>query len=229
MENEEVEDHFTRQVAQYEELMERIIPWYGPGQGLMADLIPFGREEPLRVLDLGSGPCNLAVEVLARFPRAKVHALDLTGAMLDACRSRLAAFKGRWTVQQGDIREADFGDRYDVVLAGLALHHLNVEERRALYGRLRWAINPGGLLVVREVLVEADSRSTAWHHRLWRAFMQARGEDGDFWIGKHWEKDHPQTLEDIFHWVKEAGFEWPACHWRQHNFAIHTAMVPEAG
>ena len=31
MENQDVEQHFARQAGEYEALMARIIPWYGPG------------------------------------------------------------------------------------------------------------------------------------------------------------------------------------------------------
>jgi len=226
MENDDVEQHFARQAGEYEALMARIIPWYRPGQELMVDLLPFAPDRPIRVLDLGSGPCNLAGAVLDRFPRATVNAVDLTGELLADCRSRLAAFGARWSLQHGDFREVDLGAGYDAVLAGLVLHHLTAEERRAMYRRLRAALNPGGMLVARDVLRDTDPDVTAWRHRLWRDFMQAQGEDGDFWLGKHREKDHPQPLADLIRWEREAGFERPVCHWRQYHFAIHTASVP---
>lgn len=137
-----------------------------------------------------------------------------------------AAFGARWSLQHGDFREVDLGGGYDATLAGLALHHLTAEERRATYYRLRAALNHGGILVARDVLRNTNPDVTAWHHRLWRDFMQAQGEDGDFWLGKHREKDHPEPLADLMRWEGEAGFERTVCHWRQYHFAIHTASVP---
>ncbi|MFW5910856.1 MAG: class I SAM-dependent methyltransferase [Thiohalospira sp.] len=227
MENGDVEQHFARQAGEYDALMARIIPWYGPGQELMVDLLPLDPHRPIRVLDLGSGPCSLAAAVLARWPQATIHAVDLTEEMLADCRSRLAAFGARWSLQQGDFREVDLGAGYDAILAGLTLHHLTAEERRTMYRRLRTALNPGGILVARDVLRDTDPAVTAWHHRLWRDFMQAQGEDGDFWLGKHREKDHAEPLEVLMRWEQEAGFERPVSHWRQHHFAIHTASVPD--
>lgn len=218
--------HFARQAGDYEALMGRIIPWYSPGQEFMVDLLPFGSDQPIRVLDLGSGPCNLAAAILAGFPKAVVHAVDLTGEMLADCGDRLAVFGERWTLQQGDFRELDLGMGYDAVMAGLTLHHLTAEERRVMYRRLRSALNPGGILVSRDVLRDTDPDITAWRHRLWQDFMLRQGEDGAFWLSKHREKDYPEPLADLMHWEQEAGFEHPVCHWRQYHFAIHTASVP---
>lgn len=222
----DVEQHFARQAGEYEALMARIIPWYGPGQQLMVNLLPFEQDRPVRVLDLGSGPCTLAAAVLERFPQATVHAVDLTEEMIADCRSRMAVFGARWSLQHGDFREVDLGAGYDAVLAGLTLHHLAPEERRAMYHRLRSALNPGGILVARDVLRDEDPDVTAWNHRLWRDFMQAQGEDGEYWLGKHRQKDYPETLADLMRWEQEAGFGRPVCHWRQHHFAIHSASVP---
>ena len=220
MERAQVKDHFRVQANEYEGLMRRIVPGYDLQTALLIDLIPFSEPTPIRVLDLGSGPGTLSELVLERYRRAEVVAFDLTEEMLDAARERCHAFGDRFLAVEGDFSTDDFGCSYDVILAGLALHHLEDEQRRQAFRRIFAALRPGGVFLVREVTAEDDSYIADWHYRLWRAFMSANGEDGGFWFRKHLQKDHPISVRRQLRWLIDTGFQHVACHWRYLNFAI---------
>jgi tRNA (cmo5U34)-methyltransferase len=220
MEQDQVKEHFRKQAAGYLGLMERIIPQYMEQQRFLCNLIPFERNNPIRVLDLGSGPGVLSELVLKLYPRARVIAFDLTKEMLDLCQKRLSAFDGRFEVIQGDFKADSLGEGYDAILAGLTLHHLADDERRAVFSRLHAALKQGGIFLAREIVIDEDLFVTDWHYSLWRAFMRSNGEDDVFWYGKHQQKDHPVSVERELAWLKDAGFTHTACHWRYWNFAI---------
>ena len=224
MKQKEVKEHFRKQVSEYVELMGRLVPQYMEQQKFLCELIPFDRSRPIHVLDLGSGPGVLSELVLKRFPQAKVLAFDLTEEMLKACRQRLAAFEGRLDIRQGDFSTDSFGVGYDVILAGLTLHHLDHEGRREVYARLYAALNSPGIFLAREVIVDDDPLVTEWHYSLWRSFLRASGEDDAFWYAKHREKDHPVSVEQQSAWLRRAGFMHVACHWRYWNSAIISAQ-----
>jgi tRNA (cmo5U34)-methyltransferase len=158
--------------------------------------------------------------VLKSYPQAKVLVFDLTHEMLEACKQRLAAFEGRVDFKQGDFRTDSFGVSYDVILAGLTLHHLDPEGRQEIYVRLYGALKNPGVFLAREVFVDDDPFVAEWHYSLWRSFMRANGEDDEFWFGKHRMKDHPVSVEQQSAWLRKAGFVHTACHWRYWNFAI---------
>lgn len=223
MKRAQVKDHFRAQVNEYEALMRRIVPEYDLQTNLLIDLIAFGDSTPIRVLDLGSGPGSLSELVLERYRRAEVVAFDLTAEMLDAARERCHGFGARFLAVEGDFSTDDFGSSYDVILAGLALHHLEDEQRRQAFRRIFAALRPGGVFLVREVTAEDDSYIADWHYRLWRAFMDANGEDGEYWFGKHLQKDHPVSVRQQLGWLTDTGFQHVACHWRYLNFAILSA------
>ncbi len=220
MEKERVQEHFRKQAADYDRLMGRLIPKNSEQIEFLCELIPFDRAQSIRVLDLGSGPGVLAEHVLERFPQARVGAFDLTEEMLDACRQRLARFADRLELKQGDYKTDSFGFGYDVILAGLTLHHLEGAARREIFARLYGALKSPGIFLAREIIVDEDPEVTDWHYALWRSFMRANGEDAAFWDAKHREKDHPVSVEKQLAWLRQAGFARTACHWRYWNFAI---------
>ena len=220
MEQEQVKEHFRKQVADYVGLMGKLIPQYMEQQQFLCELIPFDRDEPIRVLDLGAGPGVLSELVLELYPQATVLAFDLTEGMLEACKQRLSKFEGRFNIRQGDFKTDSFEVGYDVILAGLTLHHLSNKERQKIFSRLYDALTDNGLFLAREIVIDEDPFVTDWHYSLWRSFLRANGEDDTLWYDKHRQKDHPVSVENQLTWLREAGFVRAACHWRYWNFAI---------
>ncbi len=60
MEPDSIRHHFKAQVPDYPSLMKRLVPFFDEQREILLGLIPFGREAPLRILDLGCGPGLLA-------------------------------------------------------------------------------------------------------------------------------------------------------------------------
>lgn len=161
--------------------------------------------------------------VLDRYPHATVVAFDLTEAMLQACRQRLRRFATRLEIKQGDFKADSLGASYDVILAGLSLHHLTNPERRDALARIHTALVSGGVFLAREVIVDEDHFVTEWHYALWCAFMRSNGEDDVSYLEKHRQKDHPVSIEHQIAWLRDVGFVHPACHARHWNFAVISA------
>jgi len=225
MKQQQVQEHFGRQADEYEELMVRLVPQYLFQHQIIEDLLP-DEDRAYRVLDLGCGNGVLSELVFRRLPRAQVVGFDLTEKMLAAYRKKLAGFTDRFTLQAGDFRVDPLGSDYDLILAGLTLHHLTWPEREAFYRRLYAALRSGGRFIARDIIIDEEPEVTGDHYLLWKKFMQSRGEDPEFWYARHVEKDHPMTLTDHFSWLREAGFTKTACHWRLYNFAVTSAEKP---
>ena len=223
VEQEKVKAHFRAQVPHYQDFMRRIVPGYDIQSRLLVDLIPFDTSAPLRVLDLGSGPGVLSKLVLERYPKAEVVAFDLTEEMLASARERCRGFANRFSTVTGDYAVDDIGSGYGLILAGLTLHHLSDQQRRAVFRRLHAALTDAGAFLAREVVADDDPFIADWHYRSWRAFMTEHGEDGEHWFRKHLSKDHPASVEKQTTWLRDAGFAHVACHWRHMNFAILSA------
>src|SRR6266542_3481800 len=153
METEQVRHHFRTQVPKYSELMQRLIPFYDEQRDIMLSLMPLNRDAQLRVLDLGCGPGMMAARILLEFPHAELTLVDLTSEMIDACRVRLAHID-RVKYRVSDFRTDDFGNGYDVILASLSLHHLELSARPEFARRAFLALTPGGRLISAEVIVD---------------------------------------------------------------------------
>lgn len=104
-------------------------------------------EPPARALDLGCGTGELT-RLLAR-RSGEAIGVDLSGEMIARARAATAPDL-RATYVQGDFRDAPApGERFDVVTAVAALHHLPIAEALALAAA---RVRPGGILLVVDLL-----------------------------------------------------------------------------
>ena len=222
MEKKQVQEHFAKQADSYEELMARLVPGYRQQNEVIGALLA-DDERTYRILDLGCGNGVLSEMVLEKLPGSYVVSFDLTNNMLEACGKKLARYTGRFELKQGDFRTEPIGSGYDIVIAGLSLHHLTWQERESFYKEIYSSLNNGGMFISRDIIIDEDETVRQWHISLWKLHMESMGEDPEFWYSKHLEKDHPVTLADHFAWLERAGFSRTACHWRLFNFAITSA------
>jgi SAM-dependent methyltransferase len=110
--------------------------------------------QPSRVLDLGCGP-GLYASRLARLGHA-VHGIDFSPASIRHARDEAEREGFAVDYELGDIREAEFGGPYDLVM--LIFGELNVfrrDEVQSMLGRARKALSPDGRLLLEPHTFEA--------------------------------------------------------------------------
>lgn len=221
-----VREQFEQGAFDYDGLIPRLIPRYREQHDVILQLIPSETNANIKVLDLGAGTGILSAQILSAFPQAKVLAFDLAQNMLKTCKTNLSAFRERLTLQQGNFAEDDFGSGYDLVVSGLAIHHLDSAGKQQLFHKLFHSMNPGGILLIRDIVTGATPRLTEQYEQLWRQYMKANGEDDAAWFQKYLEEDIPSSVEEQTKWLAEAGFADAGCHWRYLNFAIFGGVIP---
>lgn len=215
-----INGHFSGTANSYDDLIPKVIPRYFEQSAIMLQLIPFDRLDCLKVLDLGAGTGVLSELVLKNFANANVHLFDLSADMLDVCRRKLAEHGNRLTCQTGNFENADFGSDYDLIVSGLAIHHLEAAEKNTLFRRLFKATNEGGMLLIRDCVTGNTPELTRTYERLWRDYMKGCGTDDAACFANYEEEDSPSSVEEQMEWMSEAGFTEVGCHWRYLNFAV---------
>jgi len=222
MKQEQVKEHFSRQADEYEKLMVKLVPQYLEQHQIIRSLLP-NEDKHYRVLDLGCGNGILSEIVFQKLPHSYIVGFDLTENMLKAFEKKLSGYSGKFELKQGDFRTDSIGNGYDIIIAGLTLHHLTWKEIEKFYNTLYTSLNEGGLFIARDIIIDEDENVVKDQYIFWKEFIKSQGEEPEFWYSKHIEKDHPMTLTDHFAWLKKAGFSKAACQWRLYNFAITSA------
>ena len=197
MELEEMTAFFTSRLDLYDEHMLREVPGCRAGYARMAALLPEGTA---RLLDLGCGTGLELEPIFARFPALRVTGVDLTAAMLDRLRAKSP--DRDLTLIRGSYVGMDFGRAcYDAAVSFETLHHLEPEEKGALYRRVWEALTPEGVYVECDYIAATAEEEAALRAEHRRLRMEA-GAGGD----TLYHFDIPCTLEHQRALLEAAGF-----------------------
>lgn len=164
---------------------------------LIAEVLALPTERSLQLLDIGGGPGGYSMALARRYPRLNATVFELPAAAKVA-REVIAAegLTGRVKVQTGDFQREDLGKGYDVVLIFGVLVSETDEGKRALLRKAHAALVPGGLLVIREFLLNPDDPAKSPEAALFSLHMLLANSVGNV-----------VSLAEIKNLVAEAGFE----------------------
>jgi len=94
------------------------------------------------VLDVGTGPGRLPVEIARRSPQVWVTGLDVSPRMIEAAKAAIEPGQ-QVTAQVGDVARLPYRDgSVDLIVSTLSQHHW--PDRTAAIGELARVLAPGG-------------------------------------------------------------------------------------
>ena len=127
-----------------------IHPYYDDVQAAVVAALPYGVSDAVKIIDLGGGSGRLAERLLTAFPAATVTLVDPSEPFLELARERLASFGDRAQLVPSRAQESGWRrlvGPVDAIVSTSALHHLDAEEKNAVFAACCHGLEPGGLFV----------------------------------------------------------------------------------
>ncbi len=184
-----------------------------------------------KILDLGCGDGVIAEVILSADDGVRVTLVDGADEMLKKARER---FSGNENVKYvcasfqelvvGSLLPADF----DLAVSSLAIHHLEPEQKEALFRYVFSRLNSGGYFVNIDVVRGPTDELEGWYMEVWKEWIEERKRAGmtdqDFSdISRRYqenEDNRPDTLEFQLESLKKAGFEQVDCYYKYGVFTV---------
>lgn len=204
----------------------------------ICDLIPPATESA-RIVELCCGPGLLAEALLERFPTSAVHGVDGSPEMLRTAQDRLAQYGARFTSQLFDLAADEWRSSFanlHAVVSSLAIHHLDDQQKQALFRDVYRMLDSAGVFVIADVVQMAHPLGAAVAAQAWDEAVRQRGLalDGttaafDLFERERWNMyryfdpddiDKPSRLFDQLIWLNEAGFVDVDVYWVKAGHAI---------
>jgi trans-aconitate methyltransferase len=164
-----------------------------------------------RFVDLGTGDGRLLALVRSRYPEADGLGLDSSAPMLERAKERFA------DDPLVELRKHDLRERLpetggiDAFVSGLALHHLEDERKRELFGEVHGQLRPGGVFANLDLVRSASSRL---HERFRREIDREKDDPTDRMAG----------LGELIGWLREVGFSEVDCHFKWLELSLVVAV-----
>jgi ubiquinone/menaquinone biosynthesis C-methylase UbiE len=112
-----------------------------------------------RVLDIGTGPADIAILLAQRAPGLSIVAIDLGEHMLGIAREnvRRAKLEGRVEIRKVDAKATGFETgSFDMVISNSLVHH--IPEPALMFKEVKRVLDPGGALFIKD-LHRPDSKA----------------------------------------------------------------------
>ena len=223
----------------YEQRADLVLPKRQEMLSLILQLIPFGRDEPLRVLDLGTGTGVPAQRVLQDFPRANVICVDKSAEMMEIGCAKLAEYGDRVRFVQADLKDSAWNNglphEFDAIVSALAFNLLMDKAKQRLFAQCYKMLKPHGYLVFSDRLRAADEAVDRFYLNQWMNFIVRQTREV---LSKEVTLEtvttrqrsldksagvKSATLEDTLAWLKQASFAQVECYWKYFQWAVFSA------
>ncbi len=228
----------------YRQLAQIAVPHRVEQVTALLTLLPFAPTTPFRLVEMASGEGYLTQAILSAFTQASVLALDIEPTMRSETQRRSAAFADRLTTAPFTMERSDWYahlDGADVVVSSLCVHHLDGEQKRALFRTIAKRTSGRGALLIADLVLpkRAQSRSlfaATWDQAASEAADARRSAAYALFEAEHWnyyrfpdDFDKPSPLPDQLVWLTEAGFHDVDCFWLSAGHAIYGGYGTNAG
>jgi tRNA (cmo5U34)-methyltransferase len=211
-------------------------------QQKLLELLPFAEDQGFLLVDAGGGSGRLAALVLDRYPYARAVVVDQSEAFLELARARLAAFGDRGVTLLARLQDdwlEQLPDPPDAIVSMSAIHHLAPPEKQSLYGRMRAALAPGGVLMNGDEIRPPSDADYLRELEAWSDHMRRKQDSGeipppmgailDIWRDKNIAHfGEPKQSGDDCHepvatqldYLRAAGFAEVDAPWQRQMWAI---------
>jgi tRNA (cmo5U34)-methyltransferase len=185
---------------------------------------------PCRLLDLGCGDGLMVQKLLEVDDTMNATLVDGSPEMLKAAGSRLAHFEGKHLVHasfQALLAQDPLPTAFDFVLSSLAIHHLSMAEKKALFEYVYRHLDPGGFFLCIDVVLSPTDDLEKWYLMLWREWIDTHADNSQkaslLSIPQKY-KDNPDNVPDPLllqlKALEKLGFKNVDCYYKYGIFAM---------
>jgi SAM-dependent methyltransferase len=168
------------------------------------------------LLDAGGGPGTYSITLLQENPDLRATVFDLP-PVIEIGREQVekAGLTDRVDFRAGDLTRDSLGEGYDLVLLSNIIHSFGPEKNRELVRKCFDALDPGGLLIIKDFLVDPGRTGPAFS-LIFALHMLVNTGEGDTY-----------TAEEVQSWTDAAGFQGGRCADLSPQTRLWLARKPE--
>jgi tRNA (cmo5U34)-methyltransferase len=193
----------------------------------------FHRKEGMKLLELGCGDGALTEELLKTNNAISATLIDGGEGMIQKAKERLKGYQST-TFIQATFQDLLSGkvklESYDFCISSMAIHHLELGEKAALFRLIASLMKRGGFFVDIDVVRPPSAELEKWYFALWKDWLahtmnqyNVKDEVPEDLIRRYQDPssmNKPDTLEDQLRALESAGFVDVDCYFKNGIFVV---------
>lgn len=187
----------------------------------------------INVLDLGCGDGIITHELLKVNDSISTTLIDGSEDMLNKARERLNGFNHTHFIKasfQEIIDRNLVQGNFDFIVSSLAIHHLTMDEKIALFRSIHSHLNIDGYFLNIDVILAPTETLERWYLLLWKewiderkTFLKIEGNSFEDIIQTYKDnaENKPDTLDAQINTLKSIGFKDADCFYKYGIFTMY--------
>ena len=223
----EVKEQFSNVSKKYDSQREYLIPCFKDFYTACLPLVK-SLTHAKTVLDIGAGTGLFTQFIYDLNPNMHFTLTDLSSQMLDVAKERFDGLSN-FNYVELDFSKAALPGKYDLIISGLAIHHLEDADKAKLYKNIYQSLNDGGLFINADQVAGKNLLFDSLYKYYWRETVSTSGLDREALIQafERTKLDKLAPLETQLKMLEKAGFNEVDCIYKNMNFAVFGGFKDE--
>ncbi|MFI5160976.1 MAG: class I SAM-dependent methyltransferase [Sphingobacteriales bacterium] len=223
----DVKEQFSNVSKKYDSQREYLIPCFNDFYTACLPLVK-SLTHAKKVLDIGAGTGLFTQFIYDVRPNLHFTLTDLSGEMLKVAKER---FEGEDDFEyiELDFSKDPLPGKYDLIISGLAIHHLEDADKAKLYKNVFQALNDGGLFINADQVAGKNVLFDSLYKYYWRETVSHSGLDHEALVQafERTKLDKLAPLATQLKMLEKAGFNEVDCIYKNMNFAVFGGFKDE--
>ena len=219
-----IRDEFNEIAEKYDQQRRLLIPNFDDFYNLPIEALDHSGDSP-SVLDIGCGTGLFSSFILAKYPHAKITMIDIADELLAIAKERFAKYPD-FRYITADYTKYEFGQKFDIIISALSIHHLDDQNKRELYKKCYCMLKNNGYFInADQVLSPSEYIEKVNLNALHEYHKSTTLSDKDIEMAyERMKYDNPATLYEQTTWLYEAGFKHVDCIYKRYQFCVMYAQ-----
>ena len=168
----------------------------------------FDKNKNYKILDLGVGTAITSRIIKDILPKGEFDLVDFSKQMLNGAKKKMGADNTNYIL--GDYSKIKFGEKYDIVVSVIGIHHQNTVGKKKLFKKIFTLLKPGGVFIFGDLVTYNDKHTAAlnnarhYNHLVEKSIDEKTLKD---WAFHHMFLNDLSPIEDQIDWLKGIGFK----------------------
>ena len=217
-------EQFNSVARKYDSQRRLFLPCYDDYYKTSVSLLKCYKDDFTKIVDLGAGTGLLTKEIYELYPDAHYVLIDVAGDMLKIAKERFSGLNN-FEFMESDYAEDIPVKNCDLICSALSIHHLENNEKAALYKNCYEKLDKGGCFINLDQFNAETETVNNLYNDWWYSYINwnVTPEEEASWMERR-KLDKENTIQETVELLKNSGFKDVECIYHFMKFGVIMAI-----